>query len=143
MPKLEDADDVAPKKRPRVRADDIIAVVNAVAKGMPCESAVNVLCGLGMDEEGARKMVDPAKSAYETASKPDPVAPPVVNVTVPKDAIQVHVERPAAPNVTVKPADVVVQAAAPAAAPRPMSAVVRIHRNTMGRIDHATIESEG
>lgn len=140
MPNLDDLD--APsRKRPRVRADDLVSVVNAVAKGMPCESAVNILCGLGMEEGAARKMVDPARAAYETDAKPAPAAPPVVNVTIPENAIKVNVERPAPANVTVKPADVVVQAAAPAAAPRPMSAVVKIHRNTMGRIDHATIES--
>lgn len=140
MPKLEDIEEPAPRKKPRVRAEDIISVVNAVAKGMPCESAVNILCGLGLDDDAARKMVDPAKATYEAAEKP---APPVVNVTVPKDAIRVDVGHAPAPSVTVQPADVVVQAAAPAAPARPMAAVVRIHRNTMGRIDHATIESDG
>ena len=126
----DDDGDEAPKpKKSRVRADDLVAVVNAVAKGMPCESAVNILCSLGMPEESARKMCDPAKASYEKATAP---VAPVNHVHVPKDAIRVEMGSMPAPVIHVAPADVTVHEA-----PEKESCayVHTVKRNSMGRIE--------
>lgn len=91
-------EDYLPSKS--VTAQDCAAVAQAVAKGLPVESAVRILKHFGMSEEDCRAWLEPASSAYEAAVVPKA---PSVNVTVPKDAIRVSVEvkQAAAPGATV------------------------------------------
>ncbi len=133
MRRLADLPDDPPaRKKRRVQAADIVAVVNAVSKGMPCESAVNILVELGLDDAAARKMCDPAKASYEGASKP---VAPIHHVHIPKESIRVDVTQaapPAAapPVVNVAPAQVIMPPER-----EPKAFVHKVFRNNQGRIE--------
>lgn len=136
---LSDIPDPVPAKEPT--AADAIAIVNAVAKGMPLESAVRLLCSLGMGEEDARRMCDPAAASYETSQAP---APAETHIHVPESAIRVEVEKAEPARVTLPPMRVVVEPAPvvvqPAEARPRIPYRVSIQRGDDGLVSGAMLE---